>query len=195
MNRCKPPNWGVPVVTEPVIPRYRDTPAPAPARLLGAHDVLADAALRNLRQVAAVLIGLAVLFVGGWIGLLLAGAKPVGWGQLVMVLTFTVAGLMLIDAGRRLYVAWTVRVLRAGERWQDADAHWIGRRGVRGRRLMVLSGDGAACLWVRDSSRAAERAVDTHGRVLMLRPTAAGRSAVLVDQRPELLLARVTSST
>jgi hypothetical protein len=86
-------------------------------------------------------------------------------------------------------------LLRAGERWQYADAHWIGRRGVRGRRLMVLSEEGAACLWVRDPSRAAERAVDAHGRVLMLRPTVAGRSAVLVDRGPELLLARLTSSS
>ena len=178
-------------MTEPVVPRYED----APLRALGANDVLADAALRNQRQVALVLIGLAALFVAGWAGLLMAGAKPVGWGQAMMVLTFTIAALMLIDAARRLHVVRSVvSLLAAGERWQHVDAHWIGRRGVRGRRLMVLSTtDGAACLWVRDPSRASERAVDTRGRVWMLSPTDAGRSAVLVDQRPDVLLARLNT--
>lgn len=179
-------------MTEPVIPRYRDKPTRAP----GAHDVLADAALRNLRQVAVVLAGLAVLFVAGWAGLLVAGAQPVGWGQALMVVTFAAAVVMLLEAWRRLEVVRAVRVLLSGgEGWQRVDAHWIGRRGVRGRRLMVLSQDGAACLLVRDPGRGTERAVDVRGRVLMLRPTVAGRTAVLVDQRPEILLARVTSSS
>jgi hypothetical protein len=60
---------------------------------------------------------------------------------------------------------------------------------------MVLSEDGAVCLWVRDVSWATERTVETRGRVLMLRPTLEGRSVVLVDQRAVLLLARVTTSS
>lgn len=180
-------------MTEPVVPRYRDKPTRASG---GAHAVLVDAAVRNLRQVAGVLVGLAVLFAAGWTGLLLAGAHPVGWGLVVMDTTFTIAILMLIEAARRFNVARTVRLLLVGgERWQQAEAHWIGRRGVRGRRLMVLSEDGAACLLVRDAGRATERAVETRGRVLMLRPTLEGRSAVLVDQRAVLLLARLTTSS
>lgn len=175
-------------MTEPLVPRYREMPPRPPA----AQDLLADAALRNLRQVALVLLGLAALFVAGWAGLLLAGARPVGWGQLLMVITVVAAAGMLVEGLRRLHVWRVARVLLAtGGPWQHVDAHWIGRRGVRGRRLMVLSEDGAACLWVRDAGRAAERAVDARGRV-WIRPTAKdGRSAVMVDPTPEILLARV----
>jgi hypothetical protein len=174
-------------VTEPVIPRYRNTSG-------GAHGVILDAAVHNLRQVAGVLVGLALLFAGGWTGLLLAGAHPVGWGLFLMDTTYTIAVLMVLEAIRRFHIARSVRALLAGgERWQHAEAHWIGRRGVRGRRLMVLSQDGAACLMVRDASRATERAVDARGRVLMLRPALDGRSAVLVAQGPALLLARMAT--
>lgn len=180
-------------MTEPVIPRYRDKPTRAYG---AAHEVLVKAAVHNLRQVAAVLVGLAVLFAAGWTGLLLAGAQPVGWGQVLMDMTFTVAVVMVIEAARRYHLARSVRTLLAGgDGWQHAEAHWIGRRGVRGRRLMALSEDGAVCLWVRDASRSTERAIEARGRVLMLRPTLEGRSAVLVDQRPTLLLARMTSSS
>lgn len=181
-------------MTEPVAPRHLETPPRAPAH--AAHTALVGAALRSHRQVAVVLGGLAVLFVAGWAGLLLAGARPVGWGQLAMVVTFTVAVVMVIEAWRRLHVVRIVRSLLAdGEGWHHADAHWIGRRGVRGRRLMVLSDDGALCLWVRDAGRATERTIEARGRVLLLRPTVEGRSAVLVDQRAEVLLARLSTST
>ncbi|TDQ05063.1 hypothetical protein [Labedaea rhizosphaerae] len=178
-------------MTEPVIPRYRDKPTHAYGIARGA---LVDAALHNVRQVAAVLVGLAVLFVAGWTGLLLAGAHPVRWGQVLMDATFTVALVMLLEAARRVHLVRAVRRLAGGERWQYAEAHWIGRRGVRGRRLMVLSEDGAACLWVRDMSPATERAIDNRGRVLMLRPALDGRTAVFVDQRATVLLARLTTS-
>ena len=175
-------------MTEPVIPRYRDTH--------GAHGVILDAAVHNLRQVAGVLLGLAVLFAAGWTGLLLAGARPVGWGLFLMDTTYTIAVVMVLEAIRRFHVARSVRGLLArGERWQHAEAHWIGRRGLRGRRLMVLSEDGAACLLVRDPSRSVERAVEFRGRVLMLRPGLDGRSAVLVSQGPALLVARLATSS
>ena len=172
-------------MAEPVVPRTRAAKPRAP------HDVWAQASLANLRQVATVLLGLGALFLAGWAGLLLAGARPVGWGRMLMIVTVVLGLGMLAEGARRLYLLRSTRKLLRGNHWQAVDAHWVGGRHVRGRKMVVLHDQGVLRLWVRETSRAAERAVDARGRVWMLRPTARGRSAVMIEQVPEIYHARV----
>lgn len=171
---------------EPVVPRAR---AAQPPR--ASHDAWADASLANLRQIATVLLGLGVLFLAGWAGLLLAGARPVGWGRLLMIVTVAAALAMLVEGVRRVYLLRSARRLLRANRWLAVDAHWSGKRHMRGRKMVVLCHDGVLQLRVRETNKAAENAVEARGRVWMLRPTGRGRTAVMVEQVPEIFHARV----
>lgn len=174
-------------MAEPVVPRSRAA-KPLPTT---PHDVWAQASLANLRQIATVLLGLGVLFLAGWAGLLLAGARPVGWGRVLMIVTMAIALGMLVEGLRRIYLLRSARRLLRVSTWEIVDAHWAGKRGIRGRKMVVLHEFGVFRLWVKEPSRAAERAVEARGRVWMLRPTARGRSAVMIEQVPEIFHARL----
>jgi hypothetical protein len=180
---------GVRTVAEPVVPRSRATPP----RPLAAHDVWAEASLANLRQIATVLAGLGVLFLAGWTGLLLAGARPVGWGQVLMIVTVAFALGMLIEGLRRFYLLRSSRRLLRAAAWHSVDAHWVGHRHARGRKLVVLYEDGVVRLWVRETNKAVMQAIEARGRVWMVAPNGRGRSAVMVEQVPEIFRARVGS--
>ena len=173
-------------MAEPVVPRSR---AAKPPR--SPHEVWAQASLANLRQIATVLLGLGVLFLAGWAGLLLAGARPVGWGRVVMIITVAVALGMVVEGLRRIYLLRSARRLLRASRWESVDAHWAGKRSISGRKMVVLHEFGVFQLRVKEPSRAAERAVEARGRVWMLRPTAHGRSAVMIEQVPQIFHARV----
>lgn len=174
-------------MAEPVVPRSR--PAKPPPKT--PHEVWAQVSLANLRQIATVLLGLGVLFLAGWAGLLLAGARPVGWGRIAMIVTVAVALGMIVEGLRRIYLLRAARRLLRLSQWESVDAHWAGRRSIRGRKMVVLHEFGVFQLRVKETSRAAERAVEARGRVWMLRPTAHGRSAVMIEQVPEIFHARV----
>lgn len=174
-------------MAEPVVPRSRAAKVPPRTP----HDVWAQASLANLRQIATVLLGLGVLFLAGWAGLLLAGARPVGWGRIVMIITVAVALGMVVEGLRRIHLLRSARRLLRASQWDSVDAHWAGKRSIRGRKMVVLHEFGVFRLWVKEPSRAAERAVEARGRVWMLRPTPHGRSAVMIEQVPEIFHARV----
>lgn len=177
--------WGS-NVAEPVVPRSRAAKPPrAP------HDVWAQASLANLRQVATVLIGLAALFLAGWAGLLLAGARPVGWGRTLLIVTVAIALGMLVEGLRRLWALRSARRLLRTTSWQSVDAHWAGKRRRRGRVLVVLNQDGVVRMRVRETSKVAEQAIEARGRVWMIRPTDRGRTAVMVEEVPEIFRAQV----
>jgi hypothetical protein len=174
-------------VAEPVVPRSRAAKPPPRTP----HDVWAQVSLANLRQIATVLLGLGVLFLAGWAGLWLAGARPVGWGRIVMIVTVVVALGMMAEGLRRIYLLRSARRLLRRSQWESVDAHWAGKRSIRGRKMVVLHEFGVFQLRVKETSRAAERAVEARGRVWMLRPTGHGRSAVMIEQVPEIFHARV----
>lgn len=173
-------------MTEPVVPRSE---AARPPR--APHDVWAQASLANLRQLATVLLGLGLLFLAGWAGLLLAGARPVGWGRVALIVTVAVALGMLLEGVRRIHLLRAARRLLRASSWESVLAHWAGKRSFRGRKMVVLHEFGVVRLRVREPSRAAERAVDARGRVWMLRPTPTGHTAIMIEQVPEIFHARV----
>lgn len=146
----------------------------------------ARASLDRTRQSVLVLLGLAALFAAGWTGLMIAGARPVGWGRILVFGMLSMAIALLAEAGWLFYLYRTVRKHVAGGEWVSVDAHWVGKR-----RILVLSGAGAVALRVRTGYRSVEPAVEATGRVWMTPVSDQGRTVLMVDQVPELLLAKL----